>query len=349
MKMADRHPDEYRMSLGDHLDELRRRIIHALLGPLVCAGVMLYFGPKLVSVICQPLLYELERRGLDPTLHTSAPTSAFNVYLMVSLISGFVIAMPWVVYQFWRFITPGLYRHERKFVVMMLPGSAALSAVGVAFMYYVMLPVTIWFLVGFNDTFVFPELSPTAVQRQIADAAPGSGPAPGHEPAGGSGGDGAADRIQSPTIGALPLLDSDPPAATDGDAWINRPTHALRVVIDGKVYTTTLKPIGLMMTPVFMIDQYVRFVMWLALAFVIAFQLPLVMLLLGFTRIVTRQQLARGRKWAVLVCVMVGAVLTPPDPMSQMAMALPLYVLYEFGLVLMRGFIRDAPLSYDDA
>lgn len=342
--MADRHPDEYRMSLGDHLEDLRRRIIYALLGPLACAGVMLYFGPKLVSLICQPLLYELERRGLDPTLHTSAPTSAFSVYLTVSLISGLVIGIPWVVYQFWRFIAPGLYRHERKFVVMLLPGSAALSALGVAFMYYVMLPVTIWFLVGFNDKFALPELTPTVVQQQIADAAPGRTPT-----AGNGGGQPAPDPSEAPAIGSLPLLDEDPPMAEDGDAWVNRRTHALRVAIDGKVYTTTLKPAGLMMTPVFMIDQYIRFVMWLALAFVLAFQLPLVMLLLGFTRIVTRQQLARGRKWAVMACVVIGAVLTPPDPLSQLALAVPLYVLYEFGLVLMRWFVRDAPVGYDDA
>jgi len=348
MKMADRHPDEYRMSLGDHLEDLRRRIIYALLGPLVCAGVMLYFGPQLVSAICQPLLFELERRGLDPTLHTSAPTSAFSVYLTVSLISGLVIGIPWVVYQFWRFIAPGLYRHERKFVVMLLPGSAALSALGVAFMYYVMLPVTIWFLVGFNDKFALPELTPTAVQQQIADAAPESVP-PESVPPGSEEGETTAALTESPAIGSLPLLDDDPPTAKDGDAWVNRRTHALRMAIDGKVYTTTLKPAGLMMTPVFMIDQYIRFVMWLALAFVLAFQLPLVMLLLGFTRIVTRQQLARGRKWAVMACIVVGAVLTPPDPLSQLSLAVPLYVLYEFGLLLMRWFISETPVGYDDA
>jgi len=336
MKMAESHPEQYRMSLGDHLEELRRRIIYAMLGPLACAAVMLYFGPWLVSTICQPLLYELERRGLDPTLHTSAPTSAFNVYLTVSLISGLVIGIPWVILQFWMFISPGLYRHERKFIVMLLPGSAALSTIGVLFMYFVMLPVTIWFLVGFNDKFALPELSPTVVQQQISSAASE------HDPA-------AAPLTDAPAIGSLPLLEADPPAAKDGDAWVNRRTHALKVAIDGKVYTVTLKPTGMMMTPVFMIDQYVRFVMFLALAFVLAFQLPLVMLLLGFTRIMSREQLARGRKWAVMVCVMVGAILTPPDPISQLSLAIPLYVLYEFGLVLMRWFVPTGPLRYDDA
>ena len=100
---------------------------------------------------------------------------------------------------------------------------------------------------------------------------------------------------------------------------------------------------------VFMIDQYIRFVMWLALAFVIAFQLPLVMLLLGFTRIVSREQLGRWRKWAVIVSILVGAILTPPDPISQLSLAIPLYVLYEFGLLLMRWFIRQRPLTYEDA
>jgi sec-independent protein translocase protein TatC len=335
MKMAEPHPDDFRMSLGDHLEDLRRRIIYALLGPLLAAGVMLYFGPRLVALICQPMLYELQRRGLDPTLHTSAPTSAFSVYLTVSLISGLVIGIPWVVYQFWLFISPGLYRHERKFVVLLLPGSAALSTIGVLFMYYVMLPVTIWFLVGFNDKFELPDLSPTAVQQQIAEADDTGEP--------------AIDLESAPGIGSLPMYDGDPPLVRDGDAWINRKTHNLRVVIGEKIYTVTMKPAGMMMTPVFMIDQYIRFVVWLALAFVIAFQLPLVMLLLGFTRLVTREQLARGRKWAVLVCVLVGAILTPPDPISQLSLALPLYVLFEFGLLLMRWFIKPRALTFEDA
>jgi sec-independent protein translocase protein TatC len=335
MKMVDSHPDEYRMSLGDHLEDLRKRIIYALLGPLVAAAGMLYFGPWLVAVICQPMLYELHRRGLDPTLHTSAPTSAFSVYLTVSLVSGLIIGVPWVIYQFWMFLSPGLYRHERKFVVMLLPASAALSALGVLFMYYVMLPVTIWFLVGFNDKFVLPELSPTVVQQQIADASAGDDP--------------VLDMSTSPALGSLPMYDGDPPIVKNGDAWINRETRSLRIVIGDQIYTAVLKPSGMMMTPVFMVDQYIRFVMRLGLAFVIAFQLPLVMLLLGFTRLFTRQQFARGRRWAVLVCVVVGAILTPPDPVSQLSLAIPLYALFEFGLVLMRIFIRNRPLTYEDA
>ena len=332
--MPESHPDDFRMSLGDHLEDLRRRIIYALLGVLGGVVAMLFVGDHLMAIICQPVLYELERRGMDPTLHTPAPISMFSVWLTVVLISGVTVSIPWVVLQFWRFIAPGLYRHERRFVVLLVPGSAVLATLGVLFMYYIMLPITIWFLVGFHDRFNLPDLHPTVIQQQLeVGGGEAGGPGPGALPA----------------PGGLPMLEADPPAPAEGAAWVNTTTHTLRVVIGGRVYGTTLKPTGQIATPMFMIDQYVRFVMWLGLAFVLAFQLPLVMLLLGATRLVSRQQFARGRKWAVLVCVVVGAILTPPDPMSQVALALPLFVLYEFGLLLMRWFIRPAAMEYRDA
>ncbi len=331
--MADEQADELRMSLGDHLDELRRRLIVGLIGPVVAAIVAFIYGRQLVAILCQPLLFELARRGEEPTLYNSNPGTAFAIYMKVSLITGLVFGIPWLVYQLWKFIAPGLYRHERRFGLLLMPGSALLTALGVLFMYFVMLPVTLLFLLEFGAGFHLPSLQPSPVQQRLSREAPQQ-----LTPA-------QIEATAEPTDADLPrwpVLDADPADPRDGQVWINRTQRALKFVADSEVLSVDAsKPrTSLLRNDLFRIDEYLSFVLWLALAFAIAFQLPLVMLLLGWTGIVTRSQMASWRKYAMLAFFVFAAVLTPPDPISQVAMALPMYVLYEFGLLLVRLTVK---------
>src|SRR5581483_2266573 len=102
---APRHfdPEEFRMSVGDHLEELRRRVIYGLVGFFVAAVVCLTFGDRVVTIFCRPLIQALQRSDVNPQLFTDQPTDAFMVYIKISLICAAAIASPWMVYQIWQF------------------------------------------------------------------------------------------------------------------------------------------------------------------------------------------------------------------------------------------------------
>jgi len=122
----------------------------------------------------------------------------------------------------------------------------------------------------------------------------------------------------------------------DGAAWINIRDKSLKWVTDGQVLSVSGTAGSTMTAPWFTLEEYVGFVLVLAAAFALSFQLPLVMLLLAWLGMVERAWLGRMRKYALLACFLMAAVLTPPDLFSQSLLALPMYLLFEFGLVLMR-------------
>ncbi len=309
------------MSLGDHLEDLRRRIIFGLIGVGVALIFMLFVGKPLVAVICQPLLYQLHAQGMQPSLEMPSVTSAFGVYIKVSLIGAVIIGLPWLLYQVWLFIAPGLYRHERRFVVMLLPGSAALSVAGIAFMYFIMLPITLWFFVTFASSFGLPDLSPSVVQQRISSITQSED----------------TDTSVAPPL-AVTLQDiytHDPPNPVDGQTWINSTENARKTFYKGQYLVEQFTP-PILSSSGYHITEYISFVMWMALAFSLAFQLPMVMLLLGFTGIMRLETMIAGWKYMLLVVFVASMILTPADIISQFAMAIPMYILYLFGLVLVK-------------
>jgi len=319
------------MSLGEHLEELRWRVLLGLIGPLVAAVAAAVYGRTIVGWLSQPLLYELAANDLAPTLYATKPTASITVFVKVSLITGLVAGIPWLLYQAWLFVAPGLYRHERRFVVGMLPGSALLSVLGIVFMYYVILPVTISFMVFWTLTYPMPELQGSWIQKQLKQARQ----------------EAPAD-VEPDQLAMAPLRERDPATPHDGQFWINVPERSFKYVVDGQVRELHGRRSEQMAEPWFTMDEYINFALWLALATALAFQLPLVMLLLGWTGLVTRRQFAKGRGYAILACVATAAILTPPDPTSQVALALPMYALYEVGLILMWLLVRPGKLRFDD-
>ncbi len=316
--------EESRMSLGEHLEELRYRLIMGLIGPVIAAIVLLYFAKDIIAFICQPLLYELKKNHIPPTLYNQGLLSAFLVYMKVAILGGLIIGIPWLFYQLWLFVAPGLLAKEQMFVRRLVPFSAVLAALGVAFMYYVMLPLTIWFMVLFTVNFPMPDLSePTAIQKVIDASARGEAGAPeGVDP-------------QTAPITRLQVVWKDPESPKEGDAWVKMPERELRSWIEGQAWSAPFTQ-PQMSSTLFTLDEYISLVMLLSLAFAVAFQLPLVMLALGWIGIFDYGQMAGVRKYAFLGCFIVGALLTPADPFSQIALAVPLYLLYELGLLLVR-------------
>ncbi|MCL2700624.1 MAG: twin-arginine translocase subunit TatC [Phycisphaerae bacterium] len=140
-----------KMSLGEHLAELRRRVIYALIGLALATGVAMSFAQPLIRLCERPFLQAMEQSGQTPQLTMIGLTDAFMTYLRVGLYAGLVLAAPWIFYQLWMFVAAGLYRHERRYVLWAVPFSVLLFLLGAAFGVWLSAPAIRFFL-GFADT-----------------------------------------------------------------------------------------------------------------------------------------------------------------------------------------------------
>jgi len=218
-----------------------------------------------------------------------------------------------VVYQLWRFIGPGLYRHERRFVYLLLPGSAILTTIGMLLLYFVMLPLMLQVLVMFGSSLREPAMI----------LQPGEAPQAQAEPA-----------------MVLDIVHEPPAAPVAGQVWLQVPENMLHIAVP-RGETGELEVLRLYMGAAsrvaqqFRLSEYIGFVLLLVLAMTIAFQMPLVILLLGWMGIVSPQWLRKNRRYALAGCAVVAAVITPADAVSMLIMLIPLYALYELGIVLL--------------
>ncbi len=137
------------MSLGDHLEELRTRLIFAIIGVAVGAIVCFIFGPHLLHFIEIPYNNLKAEYGLSD-LKVLAPADAFTMYMKISLIGGLILSSPWVFYQLWMFVATGLYEHEKRYVRTAVPFSAILFMTGAMFFLFVIAPVTLIFFLKFG-------------------------------------------------------------------------------------------------------------------------------------------------------------------------------------------------------
>jgi sec-independent protein translocase protein TatC len=237
------------MSLGDHLEELRSRLVLALAGLLVASIVGFIAGKWFLGMVLSPYELAMERVGVEFQLLAVKPTEKFLAYMKASLVLGVLISSPWLFYQIWAFVAAGLYKHERRFIKVVAPASSMLFVVGTMFFLLFIAPIVFKFFMVFN---------------------------PG---------------------------------------------------IDYVVYQPSL-------------TETLNFVLILALVFGLAFQTPIAIIFAERMGLVTVDTLARVRKYVMLACVVVGAIATPPDIVSQVSLAVPLYILYEASIVICRLWRR---------
>src|SRR3954469_22396134 len=126
-------PEEYRMTIGEHLEELRRRMFLGLAGLAVVLILCMIFGDRVMEIFCTPLTRTLERMNLNPQIHYDELGEGFLVWIQVNLITAVAIASPWIVYQIWLFVAAGLYPNERKYVTRYAPISVGLLVGGMLF------------------------------------------------------------------------------------------------------------------------------------------------------------------------------------------------------------------------
>ncbi len=145
----NQNPLHTTMSLGDHLEELRARLILVILGLAVTLIVCLAFGKWIISFIELPYIKVM---GQEARLQSIAPTDGFTSYMEISMIAAVVIASPWIFYQLWLFIAAGLYPHEKRYVYLAVPFSTILFVTGALFFVFIIAPLTLRFLVLFNKS-----------------------------------------------------------------------------------------------------------------------------------------------------------------------------------------------------
>ena len=232
------------MSLGDHLEELRARLILIILGVFVGLIVCLFFGRYLVDILTIPFAKALGSPDVIGELQTIQPAEGFLVYIKVCLFFGLLITSPWVFWHTWAFISSGLYKHERKYVHVVVPLSATLFITGSVFFMTVIAPLAFSFFIRFNER--------------------------------------------------LALASN----------WT--------------------------------FQNYINMVLMLTLVFGIAFQLPIAIVFAERMGLVSIEQLTKGRKFVLLGLVIVAAMATPPDVISQIALAVPLYGLFECSILFCR-------------
>lgn len=225
-------------SLVGHLIELRARLLHSALALLLVFLCLFPWAADLYSLLAQPLLAKLPQGG---QMIATDVTTPFFVPIKVAMMAAFLIALPYMLYQLWRFVAPGLYAQEKRRVLPLVIASTMLFYSGMAFAYFVVFPVVFGF---------------------ITAAAP----------------------------------------------------HGVAVMTD--------------------IDKYLSFVIGMFMAFGIAFQVPVAVVLLVQVGVVTVQKLREVRSYVIVAAFVVGAIFTPPDVVSQFMLAIPLWLLYEAGIVV---------------
>jgi Sec-independent protein secretion pathway component TatC len=303
------------MSFGDHLEELRKRIFFGLAGVVPVFVLAFVFGREILDLLVEPAREKLAEGGQPSALLQTAPFETFGTVVQIALIVMIVVGAPWLLYQLWKFVSPGLYAHERRFVHILLPLSGLLAVSGVVFMYLVILPVILQFFIGF-----------------------------------GAGVHGPPPRVEEPPAGvvfpSVPVLHADPPSPQIGQEWVNTAINQRRVCIGvddaGRAIvrgTELITNAGIVQQ--YRISEYVRTVLNLSLAFALGFQMPCVVLLLGWLGILRVEALSKYRRHAIVANAIAAAVLTPADPLSMILLAIPLCLLYELGGLLLRILPAD--------
>jgi sec-independent protein translocase protein TatC len=234
--MSEEDSNDQPLPLVAHLTELRDRLLRALLAVLIVFIALFPFANEIYTFVSEPL------RALLPegaSMIATEVASPFLTPFKLTLFTAIFLAIPYVLFQVWSFIAPGMYRHEKRLAIPLLVSSVALFYAGAAFAYYVVFPLIFAFF-----TSVGPE---------------------------------------------------DITIMTD-------------------------------------INRYLDFVLKLFFAFGLAFEIPIAAVLMIWAGITTPEELAKKRPYIIVGCFVFGMLLTPPDIISQSLLAIPMWILFEFGV-----------------
>ena len=331
-----------RMTFGEHLEELRKRIIRApCSAPSSLSTLCIYFYKFIIDIITRPYKIACLAHGVNPILTTpSNPRKPSSPPSPLSVQAGLMLASPWIIYQLWQFVAAGLYARERKIVYRYTAPSALLFLLGIAFFYLIVLPMTLNFFITFTTDTSRSLPTPNFIERFMGITIP-QPPAATHPPTTTSPATTAATATAPTTLPAvvpivLPILAEDPPPPSNGQASLYLDSR------DGEIKARTPKGVmvfmisqeGSLFSTTWRFDDYLSFVMFTALIFGIAFEIPMVMLVLSQVGIVEPNTYRSSRKYAYFA-ILIAAVIAAPsgDPMTLILLFTPLVALYELGIL----------------
>jgi sec-independent protein translocase protein TatC len=251
MAKPEQYPPPLEQPFVQHLIEMRDRLLRVVLAVVLIFLGLFSFANELYTYLAEPLLRHLPEGASMIATEVASP---FLTPFKLTLVLSVFIAVPYILYQAWGFIAPGLYQNERRLVFPLLLSSTLLFYAGMAFAYYVVFPLVFGFLTG-----VAPE--------------------------------------------------------------------GVAVMTD--------------------ISRYLDFVLKMFFAFGLAFEVPIATILLVWSGMVTAQGLAAKRPYIIVAAFVFGMLLTPPDVISQTLLALPMWFLFELGLLFSRWYVKK-PLNTDD-
>jgi Sec-independent protein secretion pathway component TatC len=314
------HPDDTRMTIGEHLEELRRCVARSLIALIAVSLPCIWLARDLLAIIARPFVLSQRTFDQPDTFLATGPVEPFLVYFKVVLISGLVIAGPYIIYQLWTFVAAGLYPKERAWVQRLVPFSVGLFLAGILFMYTLALPLSLHFLVGFSNWLKMPDAEPTTLEQKLFGMRDGD----------------AATTQPSGLGGPIPLLKQDPVDPPTGAMWINLDQRRLKIRHGHETLSLALHRDGArpMITTHFTIGHYLSYVLVLGIAFGVAFQMPLIVLFLARSGLAPVATLRRYRKVVILLIVIVAGIIAPPDLLSHLLLSVPMYLLFELGMWL---------------
>tara|TARA_B100000963_G_scaffold298480_1_gene270210 strand:+ start:427 stop:1197 length:771 start_codon:yes stop_codon:yes gene_type:complete len=228
-----------------HLAELRKRLIHSFIFLVIFFVVCYFFAEHLYGFLVEPFARAVRDDGTERRLIFTALQETFLTYLKVSFFTAFFVTCPFILMQIWKFIAPGLYKHEKVAILPYLVLTPILFFLGGMLVYYLIMPLAIKFFLSFESAGLSTNLP---------------------------------------------------------------------IQLEAKV------------------NEYLSLVMKLIFAFGISFQLPVVLSLLARIGVLDSQFLKTRRKYVIVIIFSAAALLTPPDPITQIGLAIPLLILYELSI-----------------
>ena len=317
MAAAEFDPDAYRMTVGEHLEELRTRLIRALGGFFVVLIVCLVFSREyVVPAFCAPLTRTQERYDINAQVVTGEVGEVFMVYIKISIITAAALASPWMLYQLWLFVAAGLYPAERKYITKYLPLSIALLISGMLLVYFLVLPWTLDFFIGFGMGIPRPD------EPRAATTAPAS----------------------QPFILQVPYVAGEPEKKINYQLWFDTVDQQLKLFVNGKTRVISYGSSELIRQE-FTLRHYIDMVVAMLIAFGLSFQLPLVVLTLARIGIIEVETLKNSRRYVYFSMAIAAAVITPgQDIPSLIGLTVPLCLLFELGIWLAREPKKPKPI-----
>ncbi|MCA3211190.1 MAG: twin-arginine translocase subunit TatC [Burkholderiales bacterium] len=239
-------------SFISHLVELRQRLVRAALAVLVVFLCLTPFMKPIFDLLSRPMMVALPE---GTKLLATGVITPFMVPLKLTMFTAFVIALPYVLYQAWAFVAPGLYKHEKRLAAPIIVSSVGMFLLGMTYCYFIVFGFVFKFIAGFAPA----------------------------------------------TVAVAPDI-----------------------------------------------EAYFSFVLGMFMAFGLAFEMPIVVVLLARFGIASLDALRKARPYVIVGAFIVAAIFTPPDVLSQLLLAIPLCLLYELGLQIARFLVKPAPAAGPD-